>query len=116
MRRPVLITLAALAFCVLAGYNLIGAVNAVQRYTVLRDLPLSVSPAYLLVSSAVWAVAFALFGGGLWRLREWARRGALPLLALYLAQGWFNRLVLAQSDYARTSAPYHLGLHLLILA
>jgi len=116
MRRPALISLLALAYFALAVFNLTGAVSGVQRYTVLRDLPLAVPPAYLLVSSAVWAVTFTLFGGGLWRLRGWARRGAALALALYLAQGWFDRLALARSDFAHTTVPFHLVLHLAVLA
>jgi hypothetical protein len=116
MRRSVRLTLAALACLGLAAYNLVGVVSGVQRYTVLAALPLSVPPAYLLISSAVWGVGFALAGWGLWRRRRWARGLAFGALALYLAQGWFDRLVLARTDFARTSAPYHLALHLLALA
>ncbi len=115
MRRPAVISLFALGYLALAAFNLLGVVSGVQRYTVLRDLPLAVPPAYLIVSSAVWAVTFALFGGGLWRLRGWARRGAPLVLALYLAQGWFDRLALARSDFARTTLPFHLALHLAVL-
>lgn len=116
MRRPRLVLLLALAMFALAAYNLAGVVGGVQRYTVLRDLPLTVPPAYLIVSRAGWALAFAGVGAGLWRVRRWARWGALLALALYLGQGWFDRLAWAQSDYARTSAPFHLALHLLALA
>ena len=116
MARPRRVTLLALAYIALALFNLLGAVSGVQRYTVLRDLPLAVPPAYLIVSSAAWAMIFAVFGNGLWRLREWARRAAPLALALYLAQGWFDQLVLARSDYARLSFPFHLALHLAVLA
>ncbi len=116
MRRPHLLTLLALALFALAAFNLLGVVNGVQRYTVLRDLPLAVSPLYLLLSRAVWAVVFGLVGWGVWRRRGWARPGTLAALALYLAHGWFDRLVLAQSDAARITVPYHLALHLIVLA
>jgi hypothetical protein len=116
MRRPPLVTLLALAIFALALFNLQGVISGVQRYTVLRALPLSVAPAYLLLSRALWALVFALCGWGLWRLRGWVQRGLPLALALYLAQGWFDRLVLARSDFARTSLPYHLVLQVLAWA
>lgn len=116
MRRPRSVTLVALALAGLAAANLLGVITGVQRYTVLRDLPLSVSPAYLIFSSAVWTLAFGLLAWGLWRCKHWARLGAPPALALYLAVVWIERLVLGRSDFVRASAPYYLTLHLVSLA
>ena len=113
MRRPRRLTLLALAFWAVAAFNLLGVVTGVQRYTVLRDLPLSVSPLYLLGSRAVWTLAFAGVGWALWRQWAWARPAVLAALALYLAQGWFDRLVLARADAPALAWPYHLVLHLI---
>jgi hypothetical protein len=101
----------ALVELLLAAYHLLGAVSSAQRYTVLSTLPLSLPPAYLLASNAVWALVFGLLGWGLWRLREWARRGTLAAVSAYVALGWLERLVWARSDYARTSVPFFLALH-----
>jgi hypothetical protein len=98
---------------ILAAYNLLGAVASAQRYTVLNELPLSLPAAYLIAAAGVWAVAFGALAMGLWRLREWARRGTLAAAGLYVALGWVERLVLARSDYARESAPFFLALHAL---
>jgi hypothetical protein len=96
---------------ILAAYNLLGAVSSGQRYTVLGALPLSLPAAYLIAAGAVWAVVFGALGAGLWRLREWARRGTLAAATAYVALNWVERLVFARSDYARDSAPYFLVLH-----
>jgi hypothetical protein len=106
--RPRSVTFVALAVLALAAYNLLGAVAALQRYTVLSALPLGLPAAYLIGSSAAWAFALAPLGVGLWRLKEWARRGVLAALTVYVALGWGERLLLARSDYAQVSAPFFL--------
>ena len=95
----------------LSAYNLLGAVSSWQRYTVLAALPLSLPPAYLIVTGAVWTVVLGALAVGLWRLRQWARWGTLAALPLYVAQGWVQRLVFARSDFAAESAPFYAGLH-----
>jgi hypothetical protein len=116
MRRPRSVTLVALAMAGLAAVNLLGVITGVQRYTVLRDLPLSVPPAYLVLSSAVWTVLFGPLAVGLWRCKHWARRGTPLVLALYLVVVWVERLVLGRSDFVRATVPYYLTLHLISLA
>jgi hypothetical protein len=106
------VTLLALALAGLAGVNLLGVVTAIQRYTVLRTLPLSVSPAYLVFSSAVWTLVFGLLAVGLWRCKHWARLGAPLALTVYVAVVWVERLVLGRSDFVRETVPYYLALHL----
>jgi hypothetical protein len=78
-------------------------------------LPLTLPPAYLIATSALWAVIFGGLAVGLWRLREWARRGTLVALALYLALGWVERLVFGRSDYSRVTMPFYAAAHLLSL-
>jgi hypothetical protein len=104
--RPRSVTLVALAVLGLAAYNLLGALSAIQRYTVLSALPLGLPAAYLLASSAVWAALLGTLVAGLWRLKEWARRGTLLALTLYVALGWLERLLLARSEFAEVSAPF----------
>jgi hypothetical protein len=104
--RPQSVTFLVLVALGLSAFNLLGAVSAGQRYTVLSQLPLSLPAAYLLASSAVWAVVFGALAVGLWRLREWARRGMLAAATLYVAVGWAERLLFARSDYARESLPF----------
>ena len=96
---------------ILGAYNLLGAVSSAQRYTVLNTLPLSLPPAYLIAAGAVWAVVFGALTVGLWRLRDWARRGTLAAAALYVAVNWVERLAFARSDFARESVPFFVGLH-----
>ncbi len=99
----------------LAVFQGLGALAALQRYTVLSQLPLSLPAAYLVVSSALWAVVGGALAVGLWRLREWARRGTLAAGTLYVAVSWLERLLVAQSDYAQVSAPFFLAFQALWL-
>ncbi len=85
MPRPRSVTLLAVVIAGIAGINALGVVTAIRRYTVLRELPLSVSPAYLVLSSAVWAVVFTALALGLWRCKHWARLGTPLAWTLYVA-------------------------------
>ena len=102
MRRPKSILLLAVVLLGFAVFNLQGSVSGLQHYTFLSHLPLSVSPLYLILSDTIWTAVFVSLALGLWLLKGWARFGAIVALPLYFAQGWFNRLVLNRSDYART--------------
>lgn len=116
MPRPTSVTFLALAVLCLAAYHALGAAAAVQGYTVLQALPLALPPAYLLGRGVVWALAFAALAGGLWWMKQWARLGTPIACTVYVAAGWVERLVFAQSDYAQTSAPCFALLHGLALA
>jgi hypothetical protein len=116
MPRPASITFLVLLVLGLAAYNALGAYAAIQGYTVLRELPLSLPPAYLVGRGAVWALVFAVLSAGLWRLKHWGRLGTPSALSIYLALGWVERLVFAGSDYARSSALFFLALHGVCLA
>lgn len=116
MPRPHTVTLLALLVSCLAAINLLGVISSVRRYTVLSRLPLSLPAGALVASAAVWAVAFGLLAVGLWRLKQWARRGTLVAFTVYLAQIWVERLVFGQSDYLRVTTPFYAMLHVLTLA
>ena len=116
MPRPTSVTILALAVLCLSLFNLLGAVSGLQRYAFLSQLPLSLPPAYRLGSRAVWSVIFGVLAAGLWRLRRWGRLGTLAAFTLYAAQGWFDRLMFAQSDYAQITRPFSLLLTLISLA
>jgi len=115
MPRPRSVTLLALLVLSLASFNLLSLTSGLRRYTVLRNLPLSLPPAVPIASAAVWMVVFALLTAGLWRLQRWARWGTLAAVTLYLAQVWIELLVFGQSDYIRTSVWFYVVLDCAIL-
>jgi uncharacterized membrane protein (DUF2068 family) len=96
-------------FCI-AAFNALGLVSGVRRYTVLSSLPLSLPPVVPIASSAIWAAIFVMLAFGLWRLKHWSRWGTLAAVTLYLAQFWIERLAFGQSDYARMTLWFYVGL------
>jgi hypothetical protein len=103
MRRPRSLTFLCIILLGQSLFNLLGAVEAYQRWAFLSQQPLSVSPIYLGISDAVWAATFAVLTGGLWRRAGWARRTVLVAYPLYLAHGWLNRLFFAQANFVPTT-------------
>ena len=114
--RPRSVTLLALAVFCLSAFNLLGAVSGIQRYTFLTSLPLSAPPLYLILTRALWGLAFAALGVGLWRLKHWGRVGTLVVFSLYVLHGWFNRLAFARSDFSRVNMAWAWGVSLVSLA
>ncbi len=90
--------LAALAVSALGFARLVLALR-------LPELPLSVSPSYLVMGGAVWGIVGLALGLGLLRGARWApgltRAATLVLAAWY----WADRLLLTRSDYLRRSWP-----------
>jgi hypothetical protein len=115
MSRPVSVTLLAFGVFCLAVFNLLGVINGILRYKFVSDLPIKVSPIYLIASDAFWGLLFVGLSFGLWRLRHWGRRGVLVALSLYVAQSWFNRWLLSQADYMQVTAPFAILLNTVIL-
>jgi hypothetical protein len=100
----------------LSLFNGLGTYRTYEQFNFLRELPLSVSPLYLLLRSAFWFVAFAGLAVGLWKRQAWAWIGTLFLITVYLAQGWLERLWLARADYVSVSGLFAAAVDLMVLA
>lgn len=115
MSRPVSVTLLACGVFCLAVFNLLGVINGILRYPFVSQLPVKVSPIYLIASDAFWGLIFGSVSFGLWRLKHWGRLGVLVALSLYVAQNWFNRWVLSRADYMQVTGPFTIFLNGVIL-
>ena len=98
-RRPAYVTWLSLGVLTLAAV----ALSGLRAWSSLPDLPYAVPPLYLLIRNALWGVwgllaAFGGFFGKSWAPRL-IRLGGLSVVAWY----WLDRLVLTQSEYARTN-------------
>lgn len=99
--RPKLVTTITLGVLTLATLHLV-------RFGVgltLPDLPLTVPAWYIPFTGALWGAGGLIAAYGLFRGANWA-----PLVArwgglAYALWFWADRLLLAQSDYARRSIP-----------
>lgn len=96
-------------------FNLVGVINTYERLEFLRALPLATPPVYFLVRDAFWAAVFLVVSVSLWRLIRWARWASLAAVALYLAHGWFERLVLARAEYITVTQGWSLGVDVVLL-
>jgi len=61
---------------------------------------------YLVAIRLFWGVMWLLLAVGVGRRSAWARAGALAGSVLYVAQSWFDRLVLGRSDYLVVTRPW----------
>jgi hypothetical protein len=77
------------------------------------DLPLSVPPSYLVLTGAVWGVAWVVIAAALFTGRRWAPRATLAVGAAFLLWYWADRLLLVRSEYALRTMPFGLAVTLL---
>ena len=77
------------------------------------DLPLSVPPAYLVITGAVWGVSWAAIAVALFTGRHWAPRATLAAGAAFLLWSWADRLLFMRSEYALRTMPFGLAVTLL---
>jgi hypothetical protein len=112
-RRPLAVTLTVYGVLLLGGGYLLQSGQAVTRYALLSDLPLSVPAWYLALSGACWGALWLALGWGLWRRKEWARRAALFAALLQLAAWWADRILFSRSEIAIQSFGFELVLRLL---
>jgi hypothetical protein len=80
------------------------------------DLPLSVPPSYLVISGAVWGVAWVAVAVALFTGRRWAPRATLAVGAAFLLWSWADRLLFVRSEYALRTLPFGLAVSLLASA
>jgi hypothetical protein len=115
-KRPWSVTWLTIGVLSLTVINTIRAVSAAQGWSRLGELPLSVPPAYLLVSGLVWSLAGLVLMWGLWRgarWAPWATRGATLAFLLYY---WMDRLALTSNTLRQVNQTFALGATLLITA
>ena len=114
--RPAGVTWLAVGVFLLAAENALRLGTGLSRSGLLRELELSVPPAYLLLSAGIWALAGLTLAAGLWRGAAWAGRWVMPAAAAYSVQFWLDRLALAASSLANLNWPFAAGVNALALA
>ncbi len=114
--RPAGVTWLAVGVFLLAVENAVRLGTGLSRFGLLRELELSVPPAYLILSAGAWALAGLSLAAGLWRGAAWAGRWAIPAAAAYSVQFWLDRLALAASSLANLNWPFAAGVNALVLA
>jgi len=114
--RPRSITFVCIILLGLFAFNVLGAFNTFQRLEFLSTLPLAAPPLYLLARDAFWAAVFFIVSLSLWNLRGWARWATILAVAVYVAHGWAERLLLAQAEYVSVTRGWVLCVDVTLLA
>jgi hypothetical protein len=107
MRRPLVITLLALAMLSLAGLNAWRAVLAIQiqQLDFLREYDLGGPQTALTLTGLLWAFGFGALAVGLFRLKRRARRWTLAAMVLYQVNLWLIRLAFERSSIEPLTRP-----------
>ncbi|MBL8045446.1 MAG: hypothetical protein JNL09_02840 [Anaerolineales bacterium] len=115
MPHPRSLTFVCIILFSLFVFNLVGAINVYERLEFLSALPLATPPLYLLARDAFWAAVFLVMSVSLWRLFRWVRWASLAAVALYMAHGWLDRLMLARAEYVTVTQGWGLGVDIVLL-
>ena len=100
-RRPWFLWGLSLIVLMTGVYNLLLALDQAINAGDYRALGVSYPPLLRSALALVWGIGFAAVGIGLWRRRQWARRGLLILVSNYGAFGVLWLVVYAESDFSR---------------
>jgi hypothetical protein len=71
----------------------------------LPALPLTIPPAYLALTGAVWGGLGLVVARGLFVGRRWARGATAALALAFVVWYWADRTLLVQTDYADRTWP-----------
>jgi hypothetical protein len=71
----------------------------------LPALPLTISPAYLALTGAVWGGLGLVVAAGLFLGRRWAAGAAAGVAVAFVIWYWVDRLLLVNTDYAARTWP-----------
>ena len=115
MRRPRIVTILAAVVFLLGLVQCIRAVTLFQQRNSPVELELSIPLPYAILAASFWGTVLVAASAGLWQLRRWGAWLTLAAVTGSQAQGWFDRLVFARSDYARISAGFDAGVSAAVL-
>jgi uncharacterized membrane protein len=82
----------------ICGENVAQVFLALQQARELPQLATSLSPIYLAINSAWWAIAFAACIVGVIVMNRWAPWATIIVAVLYEVNLWINRLAFARSS------------------
>jgi hypothetical protein len=114
-KRPRIITYLSILAFVFSIFHLIRFSQALIQRDILIDLPLSISPLYLVVSGLVWGLSALVLVWSLWTGRSWARAFCLIFSLIYTFFFWIDLIWVADPIVLQTRWLFNLGLTLLAL-
>jgi len=116
VRRPPLVTILSTLMTVFVFKHLLSMTLVIINGQLLQQLPLRVSPYYLVGFDMIWAAAGGILSWGLWKGRSWARTAGNLLALLYSAALWADLAWARAPEMFRTRWPITLIINLLGLS
>jgi hypothetical protein len=112
-KRPFGVTLLLWMVLCLSAWGLIRLIATLRWWDVLSEFKASLSPLYLSLTGAGWAVAGVVLLWSMWVAKPWSRLAIVVSILLWLAEYWIERLFFQQP---RPNLLFTLAISALLLA
>jgi hypothetical protein len=114
-KRPRIITYLSILVFLFSSFYLLRFSQVLIQWDILVDLPLSISPHYLMINGLVWGLSGLVLGWGLWTGRSWARNFCFIYALIYAAFFWIDLIWVAEPIVLQTRWIFNLAVTLLAL-
>ena len=114
-KRPRIITYLSILAFLFSSFYLLRFSQALIQWETLVDLPLSISPLYLVFTGLIWGLSGLILGWSLWTGRSWARNFCLIYTLIYAVFFWIDLIWVAEPIVLRTRWLFNLIVTLLSL-
>lgn len=115
-KRPRSVTVLLGLVLIFTGIQILRVWSAIASWNFLTKLPLSVPPAYFVVSGAVWTAIGAALFWALWRRETWAPRVTQYATMAFTVAYWGDKLFLQAKGPQSGNEPFDVLLTALLLA
>lgn len=112
-KRPIGVTLLLWLVLSLSAWGAVRWLAALRWWDLLAEFEARLSPLYLSITGAAWAVAGGVLLWGLFRGKPWTRPGILLAVSLWLAQYWIERIFF---QIPRANLPFAVFASVLLLS
>lgn len=112
-KRPFGVTLLAWLVLSLSAWGVVRLLAALRSWDVLNEFGARLSPLYLSITGAGWAIAGSLLLWGLFSQRSWIRMAIPGAVFLWLAGYWIERIFF---ESQRANLPFALFTSMLLLS
>ena len=108
--RPPGIKFLSILYFLIGLFHLLKLSHVLFKWSILKELPLTIAPAYLTADSLVWCVAGIILAWGLWKGKSWSSSAVLALSFLYSLVFWIDRIWIAEPEGLAQRWPVNLFL------
>ena len=106
--RPKSITTLSVLYSLISLIFLLKVNQVFFQWNRLVELPLTVSPTYLIVNGLVWCISGFVIALGLWKGKYWSSPAAVILSLLYSLVFWIDQIWISEPEVLLTRWPINL--------